>query len=172
MAPSCNLERTLAVPPTFGRHRVQPHRPGDIELIGGDRVGSSARALQRLGSEKGYSLVACIGWNAFFVDTEHARSFADADNLDALFDASHLRYAMQTYGGEIFYSSPPSLPWVQLYGKDTDSVESASIKLGIIRWTPWSVLVATVRYYALRPLKRLYIKTKNRRLNSKLHAKP
>ncbi len=149
-----------------------PTVPAHIELIGGDRVGSSARALQRLGNEKGYSLVACIGWNAFFVDQAHAGSFADADNLDALFDPSHLRYAMQTYGGEIFYSSPPGLPWVQLYGKDTDSVESASVELGTMRWTPLSVLVATVRYYALRPLKRLYIQTKTRYMRAKLRPEP
>lgn len=145
-----------------------PTFPAHIELIGGDRVGSSALALQRLGNEKGYSLVACIGWNAFFVDQEHAGSFAGADDLDALFDPSFLSYAMQTYGGEIFYSSPPGMPWVQLFGRDTDTIEAVSVELGKMRWTPLSVAVATVRYYALRPLKHLYLETKNRYVGARL----
>jgi hypothetical protein len=65
-----------------------PTIPAHIELVGGDQVGSSVLALHRLGREKGYSLVACIGWNAFFVEREHARLFADADDLGALFDPS------------------------------------------------------------------------------------
>jgi hypothetical protein len=148
-----------------------PTIPPHIELIGGDRVGSSARALHRLGNEKGYSLVACIGWNAFFVDQEHGHHFTDTDDLDALFDSSYLWYAMQTYGGEIFYSAPPGLPWVQLYGRDTDAIEAVSVTLGKMRWTPFSVLVATVRNYALRPLKRLYTRANTRYLQARVERR-
>jgi hypothetical protein len=138
-----------------------PTIPTHIEIVGGENVGSSALALARLGQEKGYSLVACIGWNAFFVDREHASRFADADDLDALFDSSYLRYAMQTYGGELFYSAPPSRG-VQLYGRDTETIESSSVELGRMRWTPLVVAVRTVRYFVLRPLRRAYRRMRGR----------
>ncbi len=38
--------------------------PADLDLVSIDVDGSD---FQRLGQQKGYSLVACIGWNAFFV---------------------------------------------------------------------------------------------------------
>jgi hypothetical protein len=138
-----------------------PTIPTHIEIVGANNVGSSALALARLGHEKGYSLVACVGWNAFFVEEEHASRFADADDLDALFDPSYLRYAMQTYGGELFYSAPPVL-WVQLYGKDTEEIESSSVEIGRMHWTPLVVARRTVRYFLLRPLKRGYFRIRGR----------
>ena len=139
-----------------------PTIPPHIELVGGENVGSSASALARLGREKGYSLVACIGWNAFFVDREHAALFEDADDLEALFDRSYLRYAMQSYGGEVFYSSPLHLGWVPLYARDTEAIESASGELGLVRRTLPGVVEATGRHW-LKPLKARYLQARGRR---------
>lgn len=139
-----------------------PMIPTHIELVGGDNVGSSASALARLGREKGYSLVACIGWNAFFVEGEHANLFADADDLDALFDPSYVRYAMQSYGGEVFYSSPLHLQWVPLYARDTDAIVSCSTELGLVRRTLPGVIEATGRHW-LKPVKRRYLEARARR---------
>ena len=44
-----------------------PMIPHHIDIVGsasGNDIGCSVRSLARLGKEKGYSLVACIGWNA------------------------------------------------------------------------------------------------------------
>jgi hypothetical protein len=63
--------------------------PQHIELVGaarGNDIGCSALSLAMLGQQKGYSLVACVEWNAFFVLREYAHLFADADNLDVLFE--------------------------------------------------------------------------------------
>jgi hypothetical protein len=136
-----------------------PTIPAHIEIIGdrrGNNIGCSALALARLGKEKGYSLIACIGWNAFFVQQEHADLFADADNLDALFDYSYLRYAMQSYGGEVFYSAPLHLR-SPVISRDSDAIERSSVPLGKIRNSPLRVGTAAIRYY-LRPLKRLYLR--------------
>jgi hypothetical protein len=81
--------------------------PPHIELVGsaqGNNLGSSALAVHKLGRAKDYALVACLGWNAFFVKAEYAHLFEDADDLDALFDPVWVRYAMQTYTGEVFFS--------------------------------------------------------------------
>ena len=139
-----------------------PSIPTHIELVGGDNVGSSASALARLGREKGYSLVACIGFNAFFVAREHANLFADADDLDALFDPSYLRYAMQSHGGEVFYSAPLNLQWVPLYARDTETIESCSTELGLVRRTLPRVIEATGRHW-LKPVKRRYLEARARR---------
>ena len=141
-----------------------PTIPPHIEIIGdrrGNNIGCSALALARLGQEKGYSLIACIGWNAFFVQQEHADLFADADNLDALFDYSYLRYAMQSYGGEVFYSAPLHLR-SPVISRDSDAIERSSVPLGKIRNSPLRVGTAAIRYY-LRPLKRLYLRAKTYR---------
>ena len=87
------------------------------------------RSLVRLAKEKGYSLVACIGWNAFFVGREYANLFTDADELDALFDASYVRYAIQSYRGEVFFSAPLHLRY-QPFLRDSDAIEFASVNIG------------------------------------------
>lgn len=149
-----------------------PTIPPHIEIIGDERgndVGSSALALTRLGAQKGYSLIACIGWNAFFVHPEHAHLFADADNLDALFDYSYLRYAMQSYNGQVFFSAPLHLtPVIPLLSPDTNAIERASVELGKSRNTFVGIAYASLRYYLrhylrplrpyLRPFKRLYLR--------------
>ena len=87
--------------------------PPHIELIGPaiqNAIGCSALSLLKLGKQKGYALVACIGWNAFFVRQEDAHHFANVDDLEKLFDRTWLRYAMQTYSGEVFFDAPLLLP--------------------------------------------------------------
>jgi hypothetical protein len=140
-----------------------PTIPPHIELVGdrnGNNVGCSALALARLGREKGYSLIACIGWNAFFVHREHAGLFADSDNLDALFDYSYLRYAMQSYGGEVFFSAPLHLAH-NMFCQDTAAIERSSVSLGRTRNTLLHVAIAAMRY-CLRPVKRLYRRARRR----------
>ena len=106
--------------------------PPHIEIVGAatekNNIGCSALALARLGKEKGYSLVACIGWNAFFVRSEYASLFTDADNLDALFDPTYVRYAMQSYSGEIFFSGPLLFNY-QPFLRDTDFIEKSSVTI-------------------------------------------
>jgi len=107
-----------------------------------------------LGREKGYSLIACIGWNAFFVHREYAGLFADSDDLDSLFDYSYLRYAMQSYGGEVFFSAPLHLEH-NMFCQDTAAIERSSVSLGTTRNTLLQVGIAAMRC-CLRPVKRLY----------------
>ena len=141
--------------------------PPHIEIVGdarGNKIGSSALALARLGRQKGYSLIACIGWNAFFVHQTHASLFADADNLDALFDYSYVRYAMQSQSGEVFYSAPLFLAHVPLFCDDTDAIERASVpveKTFNNRGLLGRVGNLAMRY-VLRPMKDLYLMTKAR----------
>jgi hypothetical protein len=140
-----------------------PTIPPHIELIGdrnANNVGCSALALARLGREKGYSLIACIGWNAFFVHREHAGLFADSDDLDALFDYSYLRYAMQSYGGEVFFSAPLHLAH-NLFCQDSAAIEKSSVSLGRTPNTLGHVGMAATRY-CLRPVKRLYRRARGR----------
>jgi hypothetical protein len=140
-----------------------PTIPPHIELIGdgsGNNVGCSALALARLGQQKGYSLVACIGWNAFFVHREHAALFADSDDLEALFDYSYLRYAMQSYNGEVFFSAPLHLAH-NVFCQDASAIERSSVSLGRTRNTLRQVGIAAVRY-CLRPVKRSYRRARRR----------
>jgi methyltransferase FkbM-like protein len=140
---------------------VPPH----IEYVGdprGNNVGSSARAMSNLGREKGYTLVACIGWNAFFVEDENAGHFADAGDLEALFDYSYIRYAMQSYRGELFFSSPLFLPRVPLVSKDFDEIQDPSVPLGRFSNSPRAIVEALPRYY-LRPI---YMRLLNDRLRA------
>jgi hypothetical protein len=132
-----------------------PTIPPHIEIVGagtGNHIGSSALAVARLGREKGYSLVACIGWNAFFVEREHAALFVAADDLPALFDDSHIRYAMQSYNGEVFFSAPLLIPYWPLFRRDSDAIESSSAPLGRMRNTVPGVAEVALRHH-LRPLK-------------------
>jgi hypothetical protein len=140
-----------------------PTIPPHIEIIGdrnGNNVGCSALALARLGRQKGYSLIACIGWNAFFVRQEHAGLFADSDDLDALFDYSYLRYAMQSYNGEVFFSAPLHLAH-NMFCQDSAAIEHSSVLLGRMRNTLPQVGIAAMRY-CLRPVKRLYRRARGR----------
>jgi hypothetical protein len=60
---------------------------------------------------------------------EHANPFTDADGLDAMFDASYIRYAMQSYRGEVFFSAPLHLGY-QPFLRDSDAIEFASVNIG------------------------------------------
>jgi hypothetical protein len=137
-----------------------PTIPPHIEIIGdarGNNIGSSALAVTKLGRQKGYSLVACIGWNAFFVHEEHAPLFADANDLDALFDYSYVRYAMQSYSGEVFFSAPLHLAEA-LFSKDSDAIEWSSVPLEKTRNNRGllGTLGRAAMRYCLRPLKGAY----------------
>jgi hypothetical protein len=151
-----------------------PTIPPDIEIVGaasGNHIGASALAVSRLGADKGYSLIGCIGWNAFFVEREHASLFADADDLEALFDYSHIRYAMQSYRGEVFLSAPPLVPFYigqkkavgwPLFRYDSDEIEQSSVPLGKNRNTAPGIAETVIRHY-LRPLGTLYRRARARR---------
>lgn len=141
-----------------------PSIPPHIEIIGdgrGNNIGCSALALARLGQQKGYSLIACVGWNAFFVHREHAALFADSDDLEALFDYSYLHYAMQSYGGEVFFSGPLHLQH-NMFCQDADAIERSSVPIGRTRNTLPAVGYAALRY-CLRPVKRHCVRPIKRR---------
>ncbi len=134
-----------------------PTIPPHIDLVGdgrGNNIGCSALALARLGRDKGYSLVACIGWNAFFVHRDHAGLFTDTDNLDALFDYSYVRYAMQSYTGQVFFSGPLILKY-NMFSNDADAMERSSVSLSTTPNTLLAVGIAAIRY-CLRPVRRLH----------------
>jgi hypothetical protein len=111
-------------------NRTIPHH---IEIVGAanekNSIGCSILSLARLGTEKGYSLVACIGWNAFFVRREYAGLFADADNLDALSDPTGVRYAMESFNGEVFFSGDLPVSW-QPFLNDTNFIDTSSVTIG------------------------------------------
>ena len=119
-----------------------------IPSVKGNRIGCSARALLKLGQEKGYSLVACIGWNAFFVQKEDAHAFADVDDLEKLFDRTWLRSAMQTYSGEVFYDAPLHLPH-RPFCRDSLAIDSSSVNLGRAHYTlasgAWQAVMQCLR---------------------------
>jgi hypothetical protein len=133
--------------------------PHHIEIVGAatekNNIGCSVLSLARLGTEKGYSLVACIGWNAFFVRHEYAGLFADADNLDTLFDPTYVRYAMQSYNGEVFFSAPLLLNY-QPFVQDTDFIDTSSVTIGRLGDTLSFMTRRTARQYG-RKLKRLLL---------------
>lgn len=88
-----------------------PTIPPELDVEGdadGSATGASARALQRVGNAKGYSLVACTPSNCVFVRRELAHHFADADDLDALFDRTHLTYLISRFDGGSVLSRPPT----------------------------------------------------------------
>ncbi len=93
------IEHNPSIPPHLSIHG--PTSP--------NAVGASARALQALGSEKGYTLVCCTMCNCIFVEREHAHLFKNAGDLDALFDRALLCYALSTFDGGIALTHRP--PW-------------------------------------------------------------
>lgn len=126
-----------------------PTIPPHIEIVGsghGNNIGCSALALGKLGQQKGYSLVACIGWNAFFVRQGDAHLFANADDLDVLFDSSYLRYAMQSYPGEVFFSAPLHLKY-KPFCRDSLAIETSSVELGRLGDTPGRTGKQVVSHY-------------------------
>src|SRR5262249_11356260 len=141
-----------------------PMLPCHIAKVGaaaGNDIGCSVLSLTRLGKEKGYSLVACIGWNAFFVRQEHAGLFTDADNLDALFDPTYVRYAMQSYNGEVFFSAPLHLSY-EPFLQDSNSIDTSSVTIGRLGDTLWFITKPTVWQY-MRKMKHLLLGPPRRR---------
>jgi hypothetical protein len=128
-----------------------PMIPPHLDIVGsgnGNHLGCSALSLMRLGREKGYSLVACIAWNAFFVRSEHAQLFVDADDLEALFDRSYLRYAIQSYQGEVFFSAPLPLRY-KPFRRDSAAIESSSVEIGRLGDTLGRVVKLGLLHYLL-----------------------
>ena len=78
--------------------------------------GASLLALTRLGSKKGYELVAVTAWNAIFVRAEYFPLFQIANNQPAALreDVSTVTYIFCGYDGNIFLSGHGFLPWHQL----------------------------------------------------------
>lgn len=87
-----------------------PTVPPDVELIGppgNTDVGSSAKALVKLGRSKGYELVAHTGVNCIFVEaSEFPKAGVDNNDLEALFRKDHLRYVMSTWDGRLMIAGP------------------------------------------------------------------
>jgi len=75
--------------------------------------GSSLLAITRLGTQKGYELVAASAWNAFFVRSEYFPLFQIASNKPAVLreDVSTVSHIFCGYDGTIFVTGHGSLPW-------------------------------------------------------------
>ena len=144
-----------------------PIIPLHVELVGsatGNNVGCSLLSVTKLAREKGYSLVATVVWNAFFVLREKANSFVNADNIEELFDPLFLRYAMQAYTGEIFYSgirpradrsekSAGMLVSPRPFCRDSRQIEHSSVELIRTPNTGRNIVKEALLHW-LRPVKR------------------
>jgi hypothetical protein len=132
--------------------------PAHLDIVGsaeGNNIGSSALAMARLGAEKGYTLIGCIGWNAFFVERAHAHRFADADDLEALFDDSSVRYAMQSTRGQVFFSGPLAVPYNPFFRRDSAAIERSSVPVGTLGDTVPRVAEGAARWI-MRALRSWY----------------
>lgn len=118
-----------------------PTIPPDIDLVGaesGNYLGSSARAMARLGLEKGYGLVACTLVNAIFVREEYCDRFANANDLKALFDPSCISYAMQSFDGGVFFSGD-SFPFrCDPFSSESRRIGSSSVPVRAMPNMAWA----------------------------------
>lgn len=93
-----------------------PSIPNDVLFVQAPdaRVnqGCSLAALVELGREKGYALIACTGWNAFFVRQEEFARFGIQDNdIEALYRPKMDGRIFHGYDGRIFTTGMPRLIW-------------------------------------------------------------
>ena len=81
--------------------------------------GCSLHALIMLGKEKGYELVCCTGWNAFFVKKELFELFGIKNNtINSLYQPICDGRIFHGYDSEIFVTGMPKLIWSNI---DIDS---------------------------------------------------
>jgi hypothetical protein len=89
--------------PTIPPHMDVVGPPGNCDL------GCSARALVKLGKEKGYELVAHTGPNCIFAHESDFQKIGISDNsLERLFSPDHLRYLISTFDGRAFVPKVPA----------------------------------------------------------------
>ncbi|OIO20033.1 MAG: hypothetical protein CO029_00775 [Candidatus Magasanikbacteria bacterium CG_4_9_14_0_2_um_filter_41_10] len=85
---------------------VPPHI--DIVQAEGEYFGASAKALNRLATDKGYVLVDITSTNMIFViDDEFQKIDISRQTVDELFDKSLLTYVISGYGGYSFLTRLP-----------------------------------------------------------------
>lgn len=102
--------------PTLVVVEFNPTVPNDVRFVQArDRLvnqGCSLRALVDLGDRKGYSLVCCTGWNAFFVVAEKANALGVADNrIDTLFTPLADGRIFHGYDGTVHVVGMDRLLW-------------------------------------------------------------
>jgi hypothetical protein len=93
-----------------------PSIPNDVIFVQAPdaRVnqGCSLAALVELGREKGYALIACTGWNAFFVREEDFPRFGIQNNdIDTLYRPMMDGRIFHGYDGRLFITGMPRLIW-------------------------------------------------------------
>jgi hypothetical protein len=77
--------------------------------------GCSLRALVELGKQKGYELVACTAYNAFFIKAESFALFGIADNhINLMYRPVMDGRIFHGYDSEIFVCGMPHLIWSDL----------------------------------------------------------
>ena len=102
--------------PTLVVIEFNPTVPNDVRFIQArDRnvnQGCSLLALVELGRRKGYELVCCTGWNAFFVVTEHAHVLGVTDcRLETLFVPLMDGRIFHGYDGTVHVVGMDRLAW-------------------------------------------------------------
>lgn len=102
--------------PTLVIVEFNPTVPNDVRFVQArDRrvnQGCSLRALVELGDRKGYTLVCCTGWNAFFVVAEKAGALGVADNrIDTLYKPLADGRIFHGYDGTVHVVGMDRLLW-------------------------------------------------------------
>ncbi len=95
-----------------------PSIPNDIAFVQAKshtiNQGCSLRALILLGKTKGYELICCTGWNAFFVEKEHYTLFGIRDNqIDKLYQPLCDGRIFHGYDSTVYVAGMPQLIWSQ-----------------------------------------------------------
>ena len=95
-----------------------PSIPNDIAFIQAKsnsiNQGCSLLSLILLGKTKGYELVCCTGWNAFFVEKEFYGLFNIKDNhIDKLYQPICDGRIFHGYDSTVFVAGMPNLIWSQ-----------------------------------------------------------
>lgn len=95
-----------------------PSIPNDIVFIQAKdytiNQGCSLLALIHLGKSKGYEIVCCTGWNAFFVQKELYDSFNIRDNqIDKLYKPVCNGRIFHGYDSTVYVAGMPHLIWSQ-----------------------------------------------------------
>jgi hypothetical protein len=92
-------------------------------------IGTSVRALYKLGLEKGYALVACTAVNSIFVRKEFYPLFEIDDNTpDALMKKDYLCYLIANYDGSYTVSTEPA--YINIF--DDNLPEKLKQEVGIV----------------------------------------
>lgn len=108
--------RALHQKPTLVVIEINPTIPNDVIFVQSNNPsinqGSSLRAMQLLGLQKGYELICCTSLNAFFIDSEYfARFNIDNSNLEKLYIPKQNGRIFHGYDGTVFVIGMDRIIW-------------------------------------------------------------